>query len=494
MESSNHRSASDLRQGPQRRWRIRLLLAALLLVALAGSVVATIALTRSSRPRTHRVHMLTDLVPFRKALAEQIRAEGSRHGLDLVLSSKQFGALEALTEVDAPNEIKLALIPGGITAGPYPNMRTVTTLTSEPLHVLVRPELAEKGFAALRGKRINIGPVSTCSHHLAREVLEFAGLTPDAKSGSAGYVLETTSPEDLDRELGRMESLGDAERAQAIAKLPDAVVFLAPMPSQLARHLVRGIGYRFLPVPFGEAFCLDRLNPPNPHGVRVDRSALSTSVIPPYTYGAEPPVPAKACPTISAPLLLVAQDDTDPDAVYRLLETVHDSPLTSAIRPPPLRQQLYPSPPHAGTERFLRRHDPLITPETVSMLGRVVGVISAFASGAIAVYTYLRLRKLNRFEAYYREIGQIERVAQGLEQDLEAPTTPNALRTHLEKRLTTLECRILEDFAEGGLKGEASVTGIIATINEARNTLPLALASRREQQSGSVPPSLAEKT
>jgi hypothetical protein len=369
----------------------------------------------------------------------------------------------------------------------------VTTLASEPLHVLVRPELADKGFAALRGQRINIGPVTTCSHHLAREVLEFVGLTPSAKPSGAGYILDTTSPEDLYRELGRIESLGDPERAQAIGKLPDAVVFLAPMPSQLAKHLVRGIGYQFLPVPFGEAFCLDRLNPPNPLGVRIDHSALTTSVIPPYTYGADPPVPSKACPTISAPLLLVAQDDTDPEAVYRLLETVHDSPLTRVLRPPPLREQLYSFSPHAGTERFLRRHDPLVTPEVVSMLGRVAGGIGAFASGAFALYTYLRLRKLNRFEAYYREIGQIERVACGLEQDPAAPMIPNALRTHLENRLSALECRVLEDFAEGGLKGEASVTGIIAVINEARNTLPLALASRTEQQSSSLQSSLAKK-
>jgi hypothetical protein len=487
MESSNQRSASDLRQGPRRRWLSRLILATILLVALTGSVVATIALTRSARTRTHQVHMVTDLVPFRKALAEQIRAEGRRHHLDLILTSKHHGALEALKEVDSAGEIKLALIPGGITAGEYPTVRTVTTLTSEPLHVLVRPDLAEKGFAGLRGKRINIGPVTTCSHHLAREVLEFVGLTPSAKPGSAGYILETTSPEDLDRELGRIELLGDPERAQAIGKLPDAVVFLAPMPSQLAKHLVRGIGYQFLPVPFGEAFCLDRLNPPNPHGVRVDRSALTTSVIPPYTYGADPPVPAKACPTISAPLLLVAQDDTDPEAVHRLLETVHDSPLTSAIRPPPLREQLYSFPPHAGIERYLRRHDPLVTPEFASMLGRAAGGAGAFASGAIALYTFLRLRKLNRFEAYYREIGQIERVARGLEQDPEAPTTLEALRTHLEERLSALKCRVLEDFAEGGGKGEASVTGIMAAINETLSTLPLALASRREQQSSSVP-------
>jgi hypothetical protein len=431
--------------------------------------------------------MVTDLVPLRRALAEQIRAEGSRHDLDLVLSSKHYGSLEALKEVDAPNDIKLALVPGGITGGQYSTMRTVTTLTSEPLHVLVRPELAEKGFAGLRGKRISIGPITTSSHHLAREVLEFVGLTPSARSGSVGYLLDTTSPEDLHRALGRIESLGGRKRAQAVRKLPDALVFLESMPSHLARHLVRGAGYRFLPLPFGEAFCLDRLNPPNPHGVRIDRSALTTSVIPPYTYGADPPVPAKACPTISAPLLLVAQDDTDPEAVYRLLEIVHDSTLTSALRPPPLRKQVFSFPPHAGTERYLRRHDPLVTSDMASMFVKIAGGIGAFASGAIAFYTFLRLRKLNRFEGYYREIGEIERVARGLEQDPEAPPSPKALRTYLEKRLAALKCRILEDFAEGGLSGEGSVIGIMAAINDTRSALPKELASRREQQSSSVP-------
>src|SRR5581483_10771088 len=135
------------------------------LIALTGSVIATLSLMRSGRPRTYRVHMVTDFVPRRQALAEQLRAEGSWRGLDLVLTSQHYGSLEGLKLVDAPDEIKFALVPGGVTAGQYPAVRTVTALTNEPLHVLVRPELAEKGFAALRGKRVNIGPATTCSHY-----------------------------------------------------------------------------------------------------------------------------------------------------------------------------------------------------------------------------------------------------------------------------------------------------------------------------------------
>jgi hypothetical protein len=468
----------------QRRWLGRLILAAILLVALTASIVATIALTRSGRARTYQVYLVSDLVPFRKSLAEQIRAEGQRKGLDLVLTSKHYGSLEGLKEVDSPNAIKLALIPAGITAGNYPSVRTVAVLMNEPLHVLVRPNLAEKGLGALQGKRVNLGPVTSCSHHLAREVLEFAGLTPAGGSGAAGYILETTPPEDLDRELARIEALKGSSRTEAIRKLPDAVVFIAPLPSHLARLLVRGFGYQFVPVPFGEAFCLDRLNTPNPHGVRVDRSALTTSVIPPSTYGGDPPVPAKACPTVSAPLVLVAQDDTDPEAVYRLLEVVYDSPLTTFLRPPPLNEQHFSFPPHAGTERFLHRHDPLVTSDSASMLGRIAGSIGAFVSGIIALYTLLRLRKLRRFEAYYHEISQIERIASGLEQDPEAPATPDALRTYLQKRLSALRSSVLQDFADGGLMGEGLVAGIIAAIHDTRSTLPLALASRKDLQPG----------
>jgi hypothetical protein len=489
MKVSNHRSSSHLDLRPKQRWLGRLILATILLVALTGTVVATIALIRSSRPRTYQVQLVTDVVPFRKALAEQIRAEGSRRGLDVVLTSKHFGTLEGLKEVDTHNDIKLAFIPAGITAGEYPSVRTVTTLTSEPLHILVRPELAEKGFAGLRGKRIDLGPITTCSHHLAREVLEFAGLAPSTESNAAGYILETTSPEDLQDELARIDGLTNSARAEAILKLPDAVVFIAPLPSHLARHLVRGAGYQFLPVPFGEAFCLDHLNVPDADGVRVDRAALTSSVIPAATYGGDPEVPAKACPTISAPLVLVAEDDTNPEAVTRLLEIVYDSPLTNSLHPPPLDEQRFSFPPHAGTVRYQHRHDPMVTSDSASLLVKLAGAVGAFASGVIALYTFMRLRKLRRFEAYYHEISQIERIASGLEQDPEAPLGAGDLSTYLQKRLSALRSRVLEDFADGGLMGEALVAGIIAAIHDTRSTLPLALASRDEEISHAAPSS-----
>jgi TRAP-type uncharacterized transport system substrate-binding protein len=444
---------------------------AVLAVAITGCLFAALALLRPSAPRRYRIQMTTDSMPRTALLAEQIRAEGARHHLDIVLTEKEYGSLAALEEVDSPSKNKIALVLGGVTTRDYPHVRTVASLTKEHLHLLVKRELAEKGIFGLRGKRIALGPPTTASHHVARDVLDFVDPLPKIETRSGGYSIDEMTHEQAARELARIASLKEPARAEAIARLPDAVMFLAPLPSPFARQLITGFGYRLAPLPFAEAYGLDRLNPRSAEGVRVDRSMLTPGVIPAYTYGSNPAEPAKECPTICVPLLLVAQDDADPEAVILLIETIYDSALGNAIRPPALSEPVGAFPRHAGAERYLHRNDPLLTPEVVYKFGTLAGGIGAFLSSVIAVYGYLRLRNLKRFESYYREIGRIELVARGLEDDPAAPTDVPSLRSYLERRLITLKCKVVEDFAAGGLKGEVLMAGIIALINDTRESL-----------------------
>jgi TRAP-type uncharacterized transport system substrate-binding protein len=456
----------------RRRWRLRLVIAAAVLVlAVAGCLLVALLLLRPSPPRTHEVHMTTDTMQRTARLAEQLRAEGARHHLDIVLTPRDFGTLPALEEVDSPGEIQFALVLGGVTSRDYPRVRTVTTLAKEHLHLLVKSELADKGIAGLRGKRIGLGPPTAASYHVARDVLDFAGLLPTIENRSGGHGVDPMTPQEALREMARIRALDEPARREAIAQLPDAAMFLSPLPSPLARQLVTGFGYKLVPLPFAEAYGLDRLNPPNPEGVRVDRAVLTPGVIPAYTYGGDPAEPAKDCPTICVPLILVARDDADPQAVASLLETIHDSPLTNAIRPPALGEQVNPFPHHPGAERYLHRNDPLLTPEMAYKFGTLFGGIGALLSGLIAFYSFMRLRQLNRFETYYHEIGQIEMAARGLETDPDAPSDPPGLRSHLERRLTALKCQVLQDFAAGGLQGEGLMAGIIALINDTRHSL-----------------------
>jgi TRAP-type uncharacterized transport system substrate-binding protein len=425
----------------------------------------------------------TDVSRRNIMLTEQISAEAAHHRIKLARTVEEYGSLEALRELDSGGEANLALVVGGATDRDYPHVRSVTTLTQEHLHLLVKPELADKGVAGLRGKRIFLGPPATASHHIARDVLDFVGLRPAAEGKSGGYITDTTSREQALLNLTRIRALKGEARAEAIAQLPDAVLFLAPLPSPFARPLVMDFGYRLVPLPFAEAYALDHLNPSAEAGIRIDREMFTTGSIPAYTYRGTSPDITRACPTICAPLVLVARDDVEPEAIALLLETIYEGPVKNAIRPTPLNEQVRPFPRHAGTERYLHRHDPLLTPEVAARLGTVAGGIGAFVSGAIAFYGFLRLRSLYRFESYYREIGEIEMIACGLQEGTAAPTDPELRRVYLEGKLTALKCKVLEDFANGGLTGEVLMASLIALINDTRGSLAgLATARAGTQQ------------
>jgi hypothetical protein len=137
---------------------------AVLVVAITGCVVAALALFRLSASPMHRLSMTTDTTPRTVLLGEKLRAEGAHHHLDIVLTAKEYGTLDALEEVDSPSEIKFALVVGGVTTRDYRHVRMVTTVAKEHLHLLVKRELAGKGIPGLRGKRIALGrPINATS-------------------------------------------------------------------------------------------------------------------------------------------------------------------------------------------------------------------------------------------------------------------------------------------------------------------------------------------
>src|SRR5262249_53006672 len=152
-------------------------------------------------------------------------------------------------------------------------------------------------------------------------------------------------------------------------------------------------------------------------GVRIDRAIFSATEIPSYTYSVDPPVPPKPCRTISTRLILIAYAPTDPEAIARLLKTVFSGPVSGLANPQPLREQVPQFPFHSGAQRYMRRNDPVLTPEMLSGLGKAAGGLGAFASGVVALYGFLRLRQLRRFEAYYKEIRRLELIARGQEID-----------------------------------------------------------------------------
>jgi hypothetical protein len=438
-----------------------LTLLGVVLIAIAGCL-----LMRPWGARTRHVNMLTDIDPNRAVLGERIAAEARRHGLAIALSSQPCGSLEAIDLVDLPNPIDLALVPGGVARRTYANVRQVVALSPEPLQLLTRADLASGGMGRLKGRRVYLGPPTTSVHFLARDVLAFAGL-----HGPADYRAEEYPPQELRQRLERLRGLDGSERDRASSELPDAVFVLASLPSILARDLVTLAGYRLVALPFADAYCLDRIRPTATGDVQIDRASFTVTEVPVCTYSVEPPVPEKPCRTIAVPLLLIAYAPTEPEAVARLMETVFDGPIAGLLRPLPVRGQVPQFPLHLGAERYLRRNEPLLTPELLAGLGRALGGVGAFVSGMVALYGFLRLRQLRRFESYYQEIRRLELIARGQEADPAAPADPAARRCYLEDRLLDLKSRALQDFASGGLRGEGLMSGIVSLVNDTRASL-----------------------
>jgi TRAP-type uncharacterized transport system substrate-binding protein len=443
----------------------------LLLLGLALIAGGGLLLLRPWEPRTYRVNMLVDLDPNRALLAERIARDAPRHGLEVSLSSQPYGSLDAIELVDQPNPIDLALVPGGVARREYANVRQVTALSAEPLQLLARAELAAEGVGRLKGRRVSLGPPTSSVHFLAQDVLAFAGLRAPTAGRPGDYRAEDASPQELRRQLDRLRGLSGAERDRAVRDLPDAVFVLSTLPSLLARDLVALAGYRLVPLPFADAYCLDRIRPTETGKVRIDRASFTATEIPAYTYSVDPPVPARPCRTIATPLLLVGYAPTDPEAVSRLLATVFDGEIAGLAGPKALREQVPQFPFHRGAERYMRRNEPLLTQELVATLVKVLGGLGAFISGLVAIYGYLRLRQLRRFEAYYQEIRRLELIARGQEADPAAPADPAARRAYLEGRLLDLKSRALQDFANGGLRGEGLMSGIVSLVNDTRESL-----------------------
>jgi hypothetical protein len=468
---------------PRRRRKLQVVslasLATLLLVSVALFGFGVRQLVHLGRPATYRLNMLTDPEPNRQVLARRITSEARKRGLVIELSPHVYPSLEGLKLVDAPNPIDIALVPGGVDRpSQFPNVRQVAALGIDPLHVMVRPELyesASRSLAVLRGKRINCGPPSSVMRVLAHDVLRFSGLRPPTASDASDYRDEAVASQDLLARLDGIAALPRAEQAGALAALPDAALFLSPLPSLLARRMVAVADYRMISLPFTEAYTLDRLNLHDPQGAAdgeaVDRSWIVATTVPPQLYGSDPPLPPEPCRTLGTRLLLVAYAPSDPEAVARLLVVIYESPLTSLIQPPPLRDQVVQFEPHRGTELYLRRRQPLLTPELMAQLGRLLGGLGAFVSGLVGLYGFLRIMQVRRFESYYQEVRRIVQVARGLEDDPDAPPDPDARRAYLLDQLDDLKSEAIRDFADGGLKGEGLLAGVVALVNDTRSSL-----------------------
>jgi hypothetical protein len=416
--------------------------------------------------------LTTTLAARMHNLAARTAAAAEKHGLAIRLTAASHPLDEVLELVNA-HEVDLGLIPGGHGAVDLPNVRQVAALDVDPLHLLVKQELfaeVTRSLTALKGKRISLN-ARGAAQALALEILRFAKLRVPSDGESGDFLPVYLNDEELLTQLAPLEQGHGPEAEQRIKGLPDAVFTLSPLPSAGAQKWVRLAHYRLVSLPFSDAFIADREAVSNEGEAAISVANVIPCQIPPFLYDMDPPVPAQPCQTLGVQMFLVAHRDTDPHAVMQLLEVIHAPPLVGLLKPAPLNQQGQEFEHHAGFIQYLQRDRPVLTPQLLAHLGAILGGLGAFTGGMVAFYGFLRIRQARRFEHYFHEIRKIELVASGVEADPNAPEEATERHRYLEAKLNDLKCRAVMDFADGGLKGEGLMQGIVALINDTRNSL-----------------------
>lgn len=440
--------------------------ATIVVAVLAGLffVLALFLLWRSQNTGRYTLTITGgDALGQRHQLARLLVAQGRARGLHLNVVETS-GSRESMERVGL-GTLDLALVQGGQVSSP--EVRHVATLAVEPLHLLVRSELANQpgGIQILRGKRLSLSTAGSGTRTLALATLRFAGLEPghDFLDEEWRYdALATTPPE----------------------KLPDGIFMVSLLPSQLVERLVRRYGYRLMELPYGGALSLR------------DYSAASIS-IPAFTYSVTPPVPSRELPTVGNRLILIANRQVPEAAVAALLDTLLKGEFRKQANLPDLDEKSIAAMPemplHSGANAFLVRDDPFLTAAKVQSMESLRSFLMSVALGLFFLWRWTRRRRLAGFETYLAKVTGLEKRALELERQ---PLLDIRELIELQSRLSDLKTEALERFGRGELKGEELMTGFLTHVSDVRSYLTrLTLYERgriAEQAADSIPDSLQD--
>jgi TRAP-type uncharacterized transport system substrate-binding protein len=434
-------------------------------VGVSALVVALYFYWHAPHERNYQLRITAgDSFGTRNEIAQILRRRAEAQNITLDIQG-MAGSEAALDAVNA-GTLDAALVQGGLHIENRPNVRQVATLQIEPLHLLVKQELAEAAANHLReleGKTINLSEIGSGTHSIAEDVLQFAGLRKQAPGWPQGYVPTTMSHSEL---------VAERDRAQ----LPDAVFIVSPLPSETVKILVNRHDYRLVPIAFGEAFALDALTATDlpdgksRHG-HVAKSRVVATTIPAFTYQVEPPVPAAPVPALGTRLLLVAHRDVNPHAVRRLVEVVYLSEFANVMRPP-LDTKLLDLPPefewHAGTRDYLHRNTPIVSGTVMDAAHKGFAIFAAAASGLFVLWQWrqMRVQFLGGLNGYIGDIARIEEQVRQIERD---HMGGHQQLLELRDELSRLKTEALDRLTRGELSDRELLPAFLVQCNDVRD-------------------------
>jgi TRAP-type uncharacterized transport system substrate-binding protein len=392
------------------------------------------------RNKTRTLHLSLGAgveLKYRKGLTDILCDEATQRDLDVKV---QWAArsVEAIERVDR-HELDAAVIPAGL-AVPGENVRQVTLLDCEAVHLFVRPEIYGQGLAGLRGKRIHLGAADTGARIITGEILQFLGMRP-----GEDYVDDSHAYDQLAR--------------LTPAAMPDAIFSLSPLPSPMGDRLAGQFGYRLLELPLGESLALRR-------------AFCEDTCIPPCTYGGCPAVPDHSLHTVGIRAMLIAHRSVSPASIERLLEVLYESDWCqrAGIRPlsPSLLQRSGEYPAHAGTFAYLHRNDPWLAQRLFADVQTLSGSTLSVISAVLLTWQWLRRRQIDVSdcftECHQLDLGAQRAAAQGAFDETELCSCMT--------ELARLKALILERQQEGLLARDKQLAELAARIEGLQESLP----------------------
>jgi TRAP-type uncharacterized transport system substrate-binding protein len=337
------------------------------------------------------------------------------------------------------HELDAAIVPAGLSIK-ADNVRQVTMMDPQILHLFVKPAVAEQGLAGLQRRLIYLGPAGSGVHCVAEVILNFAGLAAgrDFVEDARGYdVLMKSPPESM----------------------PDAVFSLSPLPSPLGEKLVRQYGYQLMELPMGDSLALRM-------------PAFEDAVIPADTYGAAPAAPPKQLHTIGVRGMLIAHCDAPAMAIERLLEVLFESDFARRANlkkmDPALLARAGDYRFHLGTRAYMHRGDPFHVKEVMAKVQGFIGSTLSVLSAILLAWQWVRRKKVNVSD-YQQQCTNLDLDAQRAacqgefgEAELGACLT----------QLSRLKAEVLELYHQQLLHGDKAVVDLIARIEGLQHLLP----------------------
>lgn len=425
-----------------------------------------------------------NVCPLRTEMASQIAASISG---DVEVAVCEGTNSEGICQAVQDGKLDMGLVLGGLPANQFSKVRQLATLGVEPLHLIVRREIAgtadSPSLEMLRGRRISLGETGSNGARLAIDLLRLAGLEAGSATQPADFEAEYVAEKLLLEQIAAWESASVGERSRLEKQLPDAVFIVDALPSDLVDELVRECDYQLVPLPFATALHLDsrRHHGAEAAGLRNDRVEAMT--IPAFAYGIQPSMPAEDCETIGLRLLLVANEDVPSDALRDALRSISDAMAQHAQLKLDVTNAKPEFPVHPGAEAFLRARRPINLDEILGPTTDALSVFGATIAGSLAIWGFVRGLRAVPPDVHMRQVQRVERLLHGNELDEGAPTLPREFLDYLESRLAQVKQAAIEDYTAGKMHGDEALVGILTLVADTRHLL----AMRRKQLAGASP-------